>query len=674
MNRTLIRATPVVCALAIATLAYTSVARSDPPPISAFARGEAIVAAALSGDGRYLAVIATQKDGRVVVVRDRKAPASQPPVGVLASTADRYEINWCRWATDTRLLCGLIAPQRIFGAEMNYAATRLMAVDADGKNGRVLLENDSQVAANAQLQDSIIDWNPGPPNTVLIALQSNIGGLSERTATTAGNGSGVVGSTTAQFPSVFELNVVTGLTHERLHWHAPLREFLTDHHGTTRLGWGIIGNTTDIEFQTRDSDAGSWRHLMTVAAFSKLPFLQPISICSDSPRCAYALGTSEGRLALWRMDLDGKSAPVVEFSHPLVDVGVALFATDGRLLGVEYDTDRPYIYYTDPQLAALLQKLNQALPAQFIVLVSASRDQKVFLVRASSDVDAGTYYVLDLEQKSLIKIGSAYPELDPKTLGRMQSINYPAQDGTSIPGYLTAPPGVRPEHLPLIVMPHGGPIYRDSWSFDFLREFLVSRGYVVLQMNFRGSSGYGQKWLFDAHQDWGGLTYSDIIDGARWAVKQGIADPARMCIVGWSFGGYAALLGAVRNPDLFRCSVSIAGVSDLSLLEAQYNQFIELGVAREQVGVDRAKLKTDSPRLHAADLRIPLLMLHGDRDVQVDVDQSEAMDRALTIAGKAHRFVLVSGAGHQFARESERTTLLTEVEKFLASSLGPAGK
>ena len=133
----------------------------------------------------------------------------------------------------------------------------------------------------------------------------------------------------------------------------------------------------------------------------------------------------------------------------------------------------------------------------------------------------------------------------------MRSITYKAQDGTEIPGYLTTPFGVRAENLPMVVMPHGGPISRDSWGFFFLREFLVSRGYAVLQMNYRGSSGYGEKWLPDAHQDWGGLTYGDIIDGARWSIQRGIADPKRMCIVGWSFGGYSALLGAVRNAICF---------------------------------------------------------------------------------------------------------------------------
>jgi dipeptidyl aminopeptidase/acylaminoacyl peptidase len=291
-------------------------------------------------------------------------------------------------------------------------------------------------------------------------------------------------------------------------------------------------------------------------------------------------------------------------------------------------------------------------------------------VRASSDVDEGTYYLFDVSQRHLIKVGTSHPDTDPATIGHMQSISYPAQDGTTIPGYLTTPPGQRAEHLPLIVMPHGGPIARDSWGYDFLRAFLVSRGYAVLQMNFRGSSGYGEKWLYDARQElWGGLTYSDIIDGARWAVKQGIADPSKLCIVGWSFGGYAALLAATRNSDLFRCSVSIAGVSDLSMLERQDLNFIGGASTRDQIGTNSAKLKADSPRNSAANVNIPLLMIHGDNDVQVNVEQSIAMDRALTKAQRPHEFILIKGADHQMSRESDRTTLLTAIDKFLATSL-----
>jgi dipeptidyl aminopeptidase/acylaminoacyl peptidase len=646
----------LMCLFSAAAQAATP---AQPPPVAAFARGF-IADAAISPDGRYLALLTTVRGVRMAMVRDL-AKGDAPLTPVMSGAADyQFFIEWCQWATNSRLLCGLRGTEHFRGAVS--VLTRLAAVDADGKNLKVLLQDSGAVSTEGQFQDRIVDWTPGIPDTVLVQAQANLADGTDRAFAAAG--ADVVGRFIGDFPDVYELNVVTGKMRRRLVGRRPLRDFLSDRHGEVRLGWGVMPDTPQIEYDTRDPRTGDWRRIQ---AFSEE--LRPIAICTDRPDCAYAIGSNAGRDALWRVDLTDRNPPTLEFAHPTADVEDAVFGHDGRLLGVRYDTDQPFIYYTDPVRERVVRSLKAVLPNTFIVVTDATRDERLYVVRTSSDVDAGTYYLLDAQKGQLDRIGTAYPDLDPSTLGRMQSISYPAQDGTRIPGYLTVPPGVRPEHLKLVIMPHGGPIARDSWEFDFLRAFLVTRGYAVLQMNFRGSSGYGDKWLSDAHQDWGGLTYSDIVDGARWAVKQGIADPAHLCIVGWSFGGYAALLGATRNGDLFRCAVSVAGVSDLSLLAEQERYFINREISRDEIGTDSAKLRADSPRNHAADMNIPLLMIHGDNDDQVNVDQSNAMDRALARAGKAHEYILIKGADHQMRRESDRTTLLGAVEKFLATHL-----
>lgn len=635
-------------------------AHAEAPPVAAFARGEQVIDAALSPNGRYLAVLTTVRGLPVAMVKDLQA-AKPEFIGVMSSAADnRILIRWCRWATNTRLLCGLSGTIHEVG--MVYVVTRLAAVDADGQHLRALAQG---AAGEGQLQD-VIDWSPGKPDTVLIEAQASLLDSNERTA-----GAGVWGRTVDEFPSVYELDVVTGRMRKHLPSRPPIRHFLSDRHGNVRLGWGLVAHTDEIEFYARDPGSGVWHPMLKYKVFTRDRVLTPIAVCADRPDCAYAMGSSEGREALWRLDLTGSNPPTLEFAHPAVDLDGAVFSNDGQLLGVRYETDRPFLYYTDPEREQVLSTLKATLPNTFMVIRDATRDQAEYIVRTTSDVDAGTYYVLNMESHRLSRIGTAYPELDPARLGRMQTVSYPAQDGTRIPGYLSVPPGLRAEHLPLVVMPHGGPIARDRWRFDFLRAFLVSRGYAVLQMNFRGSSGYGDKWFFDAHQDWGGLTYADIADGARWAVREGIADPKHLCIVGWSFGGYAALLGAVRDGDLFRCSVSIAGVSDLSLLEAEAWRFVGGEISRQQIGTDKAKLKADSPGNHAGEVRIPVLMIHGDNDAQVNVEQSKAMDKALSRAQKPHEFILIEGADHQMSRESDRTTLLTAIERFLAANLGP---
>jgi dipeptidyl aminopeptidase/acylaminoacyl peptidase len=448
----------------------------------------------------------------------------------------------------------------------------------------------------------------------------------------------------------------------------PIRHWVTDRRGQVRLGFGLEG-TTRSYYARLDGDR-DWRRLTKFEVFSREIHFRPIAISADDPNKAYAIAPSEGRNAVWIMDLTDKDDPTLLFAHPLVDVTDPVLASDGRLLGVHYETDYPMMYFADAHTRGVIDAIKTLLPGDFSVVKDATRDENVYVIRSVSDIDAPSYRVFDLTTRVVASLGAPYPDLDAAALATMRPITYPARDGTQIPGYLSVPRGGPTAHLPLIVMPHGGPIARDTWRYFFLRQFLVSRGYAVLQMNFRGSSGYGNDWFFAAHQDWGGLTYDDVVDGARWAMQQGIADPGRVCIVGWSFGGYLALVGAQRNPDLFRCAVSIAGLSDLGLLVDEGHRWLNPAVVQKQIGTDPAKLKRDSPRLHAAEFRVPVLMLHGDRDAQAPYAQSEVMDTALTRAGKPHRFVTIHDADHQLSSESDRITMLREVEMFLAEHLG----
>ena len=628
-------------AAAVAALLCAPIALAAPPPLDAFARMPHMRNVTISPDGSRIAYITAFEDASIVVTREHQVPGSRI-VPVLRSEPGSFDISWCNWANNTRLLCGLRAMAEQTGHV--YPITRLVAVNADGTKMKVLLQNSD--AGAAQFQDRVLDWTPDDPDTVLVQVDEDVNG----------------------FPSVFELNVNNGLRALRARERTPIRYFTTDARGNIRLGSGYSSKSTEMNYYARLENEREWRLLAKIKAFSETDALRPIAV-AQGKNVAYATGTYEGRSALWEMDLTDTREPQLVFSHPLVDADDPLLTPDGRLLGIWYELDRPFVYYTDEKARALIQAINKAEPSRFSFLSDSSHDETVYIVHSYSDVDAGTYSILDTRKNKLIRLGTQYPELDPATLGRMRSIEYKASDGTAIPGYLTVPAGVRAENLPLIVMPHGGPISRDTWDFDFLRAFLVSRGYAVLQMNFRGSSGYGNEWYHAAHQDWGGVTYADITDGARWAVSQGIADPKRLCIVGWSFGGYAALLGAVRNNDLYRCSVSIAGVADLNQLMSEARFFLGWRFTREQLGTDKEKLKADSPLRHVDQIEMPVLLIHGDKDYQVEVDHTRKMDAALRRANKSHRTVLIEDATHQLDRKSDRITLLTEIERFLRENM-----
>jgi hypothetical protein len=540
------------CTFGLATLFFIT-AHAAAPSIEDFASRARIESATLSPDGHYIAVIRTQ-DGRGIAMVIDRSPAHTAPVVVL-SEPPHFRLTWCRWATDTRLLCGFIGMAKPNGYV--YAATRLVAVGADGKNTKVLIQNSE--TAQGQFQDRVINWNPGVPDSVLIEADE---GLSDEQATGIHQVFGEIGSNAA--PAVFALNVVTGNLTIRQHAREPIRHWVTDAHGNVRLGWGLLRNT--ISYYARLDGDVDWRRLAKFEAFGRGNHFEPIAISNEDPNKAYAFAGSEGRRALWLIDLTDKSNPTLVFSHPAVDVDGPMLARDGRLLGVQYETEHPMIYYTDERTRSISAAAQKLAPDEFSTIFDYTRDERVFIIRSYSDVSPPSFQVLDTLGRTATPLGEPYPGRDMSTLASMRSISYPARDGTPIPAYLSTPVGGPSTNLPLIVMPHGGPIARDTWDYFFLREFLVSRGYAVLQMNFRGSSGYGDDWFYAAHQDWGGLTYDDVVDGARWAIQRGIADPKRVGIVGWSFGGYIALLGAQRNSDLFRCSVDIAGVSDLNLL------------------------------------------------------------------------------------------------------------
>lgn len=653
-----VRAAVLLGALWVAAGAWAQPAPQAAPAIAAFARIPAVTSVSLSPDGRYLAYISGVEGRQVVVTVDRQQ-AQPKPVPVLANhDSERYTVRWCSWANDTRLLCGIRAQtllltgggQRAPGRSTGggYEISRLVALNADGSDMKVLMQQ-SRVA-DAQFLDRVLDWTPDEPKSVLMQADDN------------GDG----------YPSVFELDVYTGKLAPREPSRMPILSFVSDGRGAVRLGYGLQGTT--LSYFARLQGDTEWRQLARFEATSSSAAFRPIAVVPGSNR-AYATGDFEGRSALWEIDLADREPPKVVARHPRVDVEDPMFTADGQLRGVRYEAEKPKAAYLDPTLENLVKQLARLRPdvfaGSFTDVADVSRDDKVFVVRVGSDVDTA-YYVVDTRKPewSLVMIGRQYPELPVAQLARMQPIDYPAADGTRIPGYLTLPPGSDGKNLPLVLMPHGGPIARDSWGFDFLAQFLASRGYAVLQMNFRGSSGYGEAWLGAAHQDWGGLTYSDIRDGARWAIAQGIADPARVGIVGWSFGGYAALLGATRDSDLFRCAASIAGVSDLNELSQENQRFLNGRIARLQIGTDRAKLRDDSPRRHAEQVRIPLLIVHGSDDVTVEVEQSRLMAAALGRAGgKDYQLLEIRGGGHQLWRQDERMQLLGALETFLASHL-----
>lgn len=340
-----------------------------------------------------------------------------------------------------------------------------------------------------------------------------------------------------------------------------------------------------------------------------------------------------------------------------------------NVIGAEWDADLGREqHFFEPAVEDAHALLKTAL-GNYPRITSWTRDRQKMIVFAQAADEAGTYYLFDAAAKKLARIGRTYPELPAANIGKVLSITYPARDGTKIPAYLTVPPGAEPKNLPLIVLVHGGPYSRDTADFDFWSQFLASRGYLVLQANYRGSSGYGDRWRVAGYKEWGGLMQRDVEDGAAALVAGGYADPARICIMGASYGGYAALAGATLTPNRYACAVSVAGLSDLlSLVQQERREFGKDHSDLKTIGdpdEDKAALQAASPLRHVADVRIPILLMHGTDDSVVPIEQTKMMVSALQNAHKDVRYVELAGDDHWLSRAATRTLMLAEIEKFL---------
>jgi len=291
------------------------------------------------------------------------------------------------------------------------------------------------------------------------------------------------------------------------------------------------------------------------------------------------------------------------------------------------------------------------------------------LMLAYSDSDPGSFYLFDKTTKHLDELAPVRVPLISRQLATVQSISYPAADGVSIPAYLTLPPGSTGKDLPAIVLPHGGPEARDEGTFDWLAQFLAARGYAVIQPNFRGSGGYGDAWLAkNGYQGWR-TSIGDITAAAKYLVSKGIADPNRLAIVGWSYGGYAALLSAAEQPALYKAVVAIAPVTDLNLLKSESNDFTDSAIVKNFVGSGPDTIQ-GSPLRRAAEIKAPVLLFHGDLDGTVNVAHSDKMVAALKSAGDQAELVRFHGLDHQLDDTDARTQMLTRIGTFLDSSIG----
>lgn len=631
-----------------AALAAPAVTAPPLIPVEEFAAGPLMAEPRISPDGHQLVYLTTIFGQPFMVVRDLRSGQVHP---ILQGVGGPYTVTRCEFKTGDRLLCHLEGVTR-GDALRPFPSSRMVAVNADGSGLRMLFSNTffsgPGSVAHSQFQDRIVHWLPDDPRHVLVELA---------------NGSSV-------FPSVYKVDVYSGDLTRVVPSHPPIMDWSADRTGVVRFGYGFR-NETGV-YIARNAQDAPWRTIEEFKRFDPARF-DPLTF-GPSPNELYVFAPYQGRSAVWDLDLDGKRARELVYARPDVDVsGILEWPTDRHVVGFVYETDLPHTQFVDSEAAAVDQLLEQALPGAYHLVVDATRDGGKLIAVSYSDVMPPRYSLVNVASREVAEIGRQTGAFSALNLAPMRAVIVPGAGGIRIPGYLTLPLGSRPGvKLPAVVLPHGGPYARDHWGYDPLVQLMANRGYAVLQLNFRGSTGYGEAWRDAGHQAWGTIMHDDITTGAHWLVDQGIADPARMCIVGWSYGGYAALIGVEKEPQLYRCAVSIAGVSDLSRMTADDERFYGgRDSAGDSMGTDPAELKAESPLEHAELIRVPVLLVHGEDDYTVLVWHSKAMDRALSRHGVPHELVLIPHGDHSLTRPEMRLALYRKLTEFLGANLGP---
>jgi len=634
----------------------TNAAPEPPLTVATLFSNPKFSSAALSADGRTLAVIYAQGDKQLIVTRSLQGGELKP----IAQAPDpETRLNWLAWANDHRLLVSAQA-RNPDAVGMRSRVTRLFGVDADGGKFEWLgrrWPRFGQDRLQPFEQDRIVHWTPGDPEHVLVQVDPPY---------------------RDEWPRVMRMDVRSGALRPVAPPQRGVLSWYADARGSVRAGAGYVDGRW-YELWTRLGGDGPFERVLRQQALAEGPeFLDFHPSANDR---IYVRQDHEGRAAVFAFDLRERKLGERVFAHPVVDVdGLQRAAAgDQRVVGVRYTVDRREIRYFDDAA----QETYEALKANIgrtegsvvdVEPVDSSTDGRWQLLRVSSDIVPPAWWVYDREQRKLAQLMEERPGLPRSRLSAMRRIDYKARDGMNIPAYLTLPANGASGPHPMIVLVHGGPWARDAIGWDPEVQLFASRGYAVLQVNFRGSTGLGTAHLQAGYREWGQKIQDDITDGVRWAIDNGYADAGRVGIYGASFGGYAALAGLVRTPGLYRAAAAYAPVTDIEQL-LDDDQWYAWGYDWHEtlIGGDRERLRANSPLRQVARINAPVLLGHGEDDPRIHVRQSQRMAAALREAGKPVTYLEFPDEVHGFLIERNRLRWYETVASFFDEALRASG-
>ena len=666
--RTFTRRAVTALALLLCTCAplHAAPAVSAPVPIERFFNDPVLADAKLSPDARYLAAVYGMPGRRAsLVVIDVRQKTSK-----LVAAFNDGDIGRFDWVNDNRLVFD-ITDRQVAPGGLELAAG-LFAVDRDGANLRQLAQRRGtpMVTTGSRINSKMLPWNTfmldasGPRNSEFIYVTSPE--FEDRGQVRTVN--------------LLRLNTVTGV-HQTVQRPAKVNRWMLDQKGEPRLTVTTEDGVSTIRYL--DPANGQWRVLSTYATYQggKDAFA-PLGFGSDGTLYAITHGDSD-TTRLFAIDLaTGKPNPSPLVVTPGYDFTGNLVRSGENVLGVRVRTDADRIVWFDPAMEAVQKKLDATLAGTINLMSFPSGNHSEWaLVKSYSDVRPLAYYVYHIKTGEIDKVGDTHPGIDPARMGQQDPVRYKARDGMEIPALLTLPPGGA-KNAPLVVLVHGGPYVRgNAWGWKEDTQFLASRGYAVLEPDFRGSTGYGDRHFRAGWKQWGLAMQNDIADGARWAVAQGYADPKRICIAGGSYGGYAVLMGLANDPDLYKCGVDWAGVTDINLLyDGHWSQTSDASEEWQHYGMpvlvgdqvkDAAQLKATSPIQQAARIKAPLLLAYGGSDHRVPIYHGRKFLDAVKPYNKQVEWIEYEDEGHGWRLPANRIDFWGKVEKFLDKNIGP---
>jgi dipeptidyl aminopeptidase/acylaminoacyl peptidase len=629
---------------------------------AAFGARPSLSDVSLSPDGASIVyVVPLAGQGSAVFTRTLGSGAKGQSAMIAAGKPERLE--GCDWVSNTRLVCSIYWVAYFGGTLLPF--TRLFAVDADGKNLQQLSKHGSVPAPEFALGGGqVIDWLPDEDGKVLMTRNYV---HDQPTGSMVGSSDRGLGVDRVDTRSLAIERVEPPSTNSV--------EYISDGRGTVRILQRKEKEIRNVDsgvfgYLYRQAGSREWRKLSDYDSVQYTGFA-PLAVDPDL-NVAYGFKKKDGRFALYTVALDGSLQEKFIYARPEVDLGRLI--TIGRrrhVVGVEYSTDTDHEEIFVPEIAQLLASLSKALPEHPPVRIAdSSIDESKLLIFAGSDTDPGVYYLFDRKARALSPLLAVREPLLGVKLAHVKPVSYPAADGVMIPAYLTLPPGAEnAKGLPAIVLPHGGPSARDVLGFNWLAQFFAARGFAVLQPNFRGSFGYGDAWLEkNGFKSWPDAI-GDVLAAGHWLVNQGIADPAKLGIVGWSYGGYAALQSAVVEPGFFKAVVAIAPVTDLSALKGEWTGWSNAQLQRDFIG-DGPEMHAGSPAEHADKIKAPVLLFHGALDRNVSIEQSKRMAARLKAAGDSCELVTWDNLDHQLDDSAARTQMLRQSDAFLRRAFG----